>query len=48
MMMGVLVQVGKEELSLEDVQLSLSVDSNIKLPFVAPGSGLILNSLNFK
>jgi tRNA pseudouridine38-40 synthase len=48
MMMGVLVQVGKEEISLEDVQLSLSVESNIKLPFVAPGSGLILNSLNFR
>ncbi len=48
MMMGVLVQVGKGELSLEEVQNSLSADSEMKLPFVAPGSGLILNSLNFR
>ena len=47
MMMGVLVQVGKGELSEEEVLDSLKEDSNMKLPFVAPGSGLILNQVDF-
>lgn len=48
MMMGVLVQVGKGELSLEELAFSLRPESTMKLPFVAPGSGLLLNSINFK
>ncbi|MDP5231859.1 MAG: tRNA pseudouridine(38-40) synthase TruA [Cellulophaga sp.] len=48
MIMGVLVQVGKGELSLEEIVYSLSKESEMKLPFVAPGSGLVLNSVNFK
>lgn len=47
MMMGVLVQVGKGELTPQDVAYSLTIDSEVKLPFVAPGSGLILNKLEF-
>ncbi|WP_158979118.1 tRNA pseudouridine(38-40) synthase TruA [Cellulophaga sp. L1A9] len=47
MMMGVLVQVGKGELSEEEVLNSLKEESNMQLPFVAPGSGLILNQVDF-
>lgn len=47
MIMGVLVQVGKGELTQEEVIYSLNEESDMKLPFVAPGSGLILNKLAF-
>ncbi len=47
MIMGVLVQIGKGELATQDVINSLAIDSDVKLPFVAPGSGLILNKLEF-
>tara|TARA_R110000868_G_scaffold4211_10_gene26584 strand:- start:41985 stop:42770 length:786 start_codon:yes stop_codon:yes gene_type:complete len=47
MIMGVLVQVGKGELTPEDVAFSLTLESEMKLPYVAPGSGLILNKLEF-
>lgn len=47
MIMGVLVQVGKGELTLDEVANSLTEDSKVKLPYVAPGSGLILNQLAF-
>tara|TARA_R110002050_G_scaffold16019_2_gene49127 strand:+ start:225215 stop:226000 length:786 start_codon:yes stop_codon:yes gene_type:complete len=47
MIMGVLVQVGKGELTPEEVAFSLTLESEIKLPYVAPGSGLILNKLEF-
>tara|TARA_R110000796_G_scaffold88850_6_gene192024 strand:- start:96287 stop:97072 length:786 start_codon:yes stop_codon:yes gene_type:complete len=48
MIMGVLVQVGKGELTYDEVAYSLTEESNIKLPYVAPGSGLILNQLEFR
>ena len=48
MIMGVLVQVGKGELTLEEGAHSLSLESEVKLPFVAPGSGLLLNGVTFK
>ncbi|SMC73756.1 tRNA pseudouridine(38-40) synthase TruA [Cellulophaga tyrosinoxydans] len=47
MIMGVLVQVGKGELTQEEVIHSLSEESNVLLPYVAPGSGLLLNQLTF-
>lgn len=48
MIMGVLAQVGKGELTLEDIKHSLLETSDVTLPFVAPGSGLLLNQLDFK
>jgi len=48
MIMGALLQVGKGELSLEEIKASLTSDSKIKLTFVAPGSGLLLNAIDFK
>lgn len=47
MMMGALFQVGKGELSLDTIKESLQPNSNIVLTTVAPGSGLLLNTLSF-
>jgi len=47
MIMGVLVQLGKNELSLEQVKESLKPDNDMKLTTIAPGSGLLLNQVNF-
>lgn len=48
MIMGALLQLGKGELSLTEIENSLKSDSKMQLSYVAPGSGLILNSLEFK
>ena len=48
MMMGALFQVGKGELSLNDIKQSLRPNNNIVLTTVAPGSGLVLNKLTFE
>jgi tRNA pseudouridine38-40 synthase len=48
MIMGALVQLGKNELTLEEIRASLMPGSGLKLKTIAPGSGLILNQLNFK
>ena len=48
MMMGALIQLGRGELQLDDIEASLLSGKNTKLDFVAPGSGLVLNQLNFK
>lgn len=48
MIMGALIQLGKGELSLLDIEDSLKSNATIQLPYVAPGSGLMLNSLEFK
>ncbi|MFK5972554.1 MAG: tRNA pseudouridine(38-40) synthase TruA [Flavobacteriaceae bacterium] len=47
MMMGALIQLGKFELSIEDLTLSLKTKNNLQLNYVAPGSGLFLNKLEF-
>lgn len=47
LMMGALLQVGKGELSLEDLKASLSPDNNIPIDYIAPASGLILNAIDF-
>ncbi|MEP2278164.1 tRNA pseudouridine(38-40) synthase TruA [Maribacter sp.] len=47
MIMGALVQLGKNELSLEEIKESLLTGSVQKLNTIAPGSGLILNQLHF-
>ncbi|PIF01266.1 MAG: tRNA pseudouridine(38-40) synthase TruA [Maribacter sp.] len=48
MMMGALIQLGKGELSLNDIEKSLSAPGSLELTSVAPGSGLLLNSIEFK
>lgn len=48
MMMGALIQLGRGELTLIDINEALQENNNIQLTFVAPGSGLLLNSLEFK
>ncbi|WP_339704346.1 tRNA pseudouridine(38-40) synthase TruA [uncultured Kriegella sp.] len=48
MIMGALVQLGRKELSIREIKESLYEDNNAQLTFVAPGSGLLLNHLEFK
>ncbi|WP_036154270.1 tRNA pseudouridine synthase A [Maribacter forsetii] len=47
MIMGALVQLGKNELTLHEIKESLIAGSSQKLNTIAPGSGLMLNQLHF-
>lgn len=47
MMMGALLQVGKQEIGLDVIKTSLLPNSGIVFTTVAPGSGLMLHELNF-
>ncbi len=47
MIMGALIQLGKGELTFESIKASLEPNNDIHLTFVAPGSGLLLNSVDF-
>jgi len=47
MIMGALLQLGKGELDLADIKNSLTSKTKISLTFVAPGSGLVLNAIDF-
>lgn len=48
LMMGTLIDLGKGKLSLEDIKHSLIPDSKVKMNYIAPASGLILNSVTFE
>ena len=48
LMMGTLIDLGKGKLSLEDIKASLLPDSHIKMEYIAPASGLILNKIEFE
>ena len=48
MMMGALIQLGRGELSYSDIKTSLEKGNSMQLSFVAPGSGLLLNELQFE
>lgn len=48
LMMGALIQVGKGELTLMDIEESLRPNHNIPINYIAPASGLILNKVNFE
>ncbi len=48
MMMGALIQLGKGELQLKNIEEALQENNAIQLTYVAPGSGLLLNSLQFE
>jgi tRNA pseudouridine38-40 synthase len=47
-MMGTLVKLGKHEISLENISKSLQPETTEVLDYIAPASGLILNSVEFK
>ncbi|SFZ91652.1 tRNA pseudouridine38-40 synthase [Flaviramulus basaltis] len=47
LMMGALIDLGKGKLTLEDIKTSLLPDSNIKMDYIAPASGLILKNIDF-
>jgi tRNA pseudouridine38-40 synthase len=47
MMMGVLIQLGRGDLALGEFEETLTGKSEYKFDFVAPGSGLLLNALEF-
>lgn len=47
LMMGTLIQVGKGELTPDDVKKSLSRNHKIAINYIAPASGLILNKIDF-
>jgi len=48
LMMGTLIQVGRGELSLDEIEESLRPDTpHLQMDFIAPASGLILRKLEF-
>ena len=48
LMMGTLIDLGKGKLSLDDIKRSLLPESKIKMNYIAPASGLILNKIEFE
>lgn len=46
-MMGTLVKLGKNEFTLADISKSLHVESTEVMEYIAPASGLILNTVEF-
>jgi len=48
MIMGALFYLGKGEIDVVDITDALLGKESLKLTYVAPGSGLILNTLDFK
>ena len=48
LMMGALIQLGKGELTLEQIEESLSPENNVVTNYIAPASGLILNKIEFE
>ncbi|GAB2769380.1 tRNA pseudouridine(38-40) synthase TruA [Actinomadura fibrosa] len=47
LIMGALVMLGRGELSLEDIRKSLDPEVKEPITYIAPGSGLILNKVDF-
>lgn len=48
LMMGTLINLGKGELTLQDIEASLVEGNVININYIAPASGLILNSIDFE
>lgn len=48
LMMGSLVQLGKGEISLENIKISLQPENEMQMNYIAPASGLILNKIEFQ
>lgn len=47
LMMGTLIDLGKGKLTLKDIEDSFVPDSKVKMNYIAPASGLILNAVEF-
>lgn len=47
LMMGTLIDLGKGKLTLQDIEDSFIPNLNIKMNYIAPASGLILNKIDF-
>ena len=47
LMMGTLIDLGKGKLTLEVIKNSLLPESTVKMDYIAPASGLILNEIEF-
>lgn len=48
LMMGTLIDLGKNKLTLDDIRTSLLPSSTVKMNYIAPASGLILNKIEFE
>ena len=48
LMMGTLIDLGKGNIDLETIKSSLLPESTIKMNYIAPASGLILNTIEFE
>lgn len=48
LMFGALINLGKGEMTLEAIKLSLENDTKTVMNYIAPASGLILHSVNFE
>jgi tRNA pseudouridine38-40 synthase len=48
LMMGALIKLGKGEINLDYIAKSLLPNSQEVMDYIAPASGLILNSIEFK
>ncbi|WP_424493538.1 tRNA pseudouridine synthase A [Salinimicrobium sp. GXAS 041] len=48
LIMGALVLLGRSELDLEDIKRSLKAKTPYPMTYIAPGSGLILNRVEFE
>jgi tRNA pseudouridine38-40 synthase len=48
LMMGTLIDLGKGKLTLQDIKDSLQPNSNVKMHYIAPASGLILKRIDFE
>jgi tRNA pseudouridine38-40 synthase len=47
MIMGALILLGKGEITLQTIKDSLAGEEEVLIPYVAPGSGLFLNQIEF-
>ncbi|GAA3581033.1 tRNA pseudouridine(38-40) synthase TruA [Snuella lapsa] len=48
LMMGTLIDLGKNKLSIEDIKNSLKPNSYARMEYIAPASGLILKAIDFE
>lgn len=48
LIMGILIELGKGEVNLDFIKETLNPENKMKLTYVAPASGLVLNSIEFK